>query len=119
MRLESSPATHTLAQVRYTIRKEDKDRRLYLASTRDSACSLGQRVLVSVDGFKQGTLAEVVDLVEKETYLTEVGATHLVERIWCFEDHCPAPAMGFYEVCVFACVSPALLYACICRYQYI
>jgi len=80
MQLESS--TNTLAEVRYTIREEDKDTRLYLASSRDSACSLGQRVLVSVDAFKQGTLAEVVDLVEKEIYLTEMGAIHLIERIW-------------------------------------
>jgi len=54
-------------------------------------------VLVSIDDFKQGTLAEAIDLVNKEAYKTEEGADHLIERIWCFEDHCPAPALGFYE----------------------
>ena len=39
-------------------------------------------MLVSVDDFKQGTLAEAVQLVEQETYKTEEGAIHLIERIW-------------------------------------
>jgi len=83
---------------RYTIRAQDSNTRLYLASSRDSACSKGQRVLVSVDDFKQGTLAEALDLINnKKSYETEEGAIALIERIWCFEDHCPMPAMGFYE----------------------
>lgn len=38
--------------------------------------------MVSVDDFKQGTLAEAIDLVNKETFKTEEGAIHLIERIW-------------------------------------
>jgi len=90
-------ASSTDTEARYTIRAADKNQRLYLSSSRDGACAGGQRVLVSVDDFKQGTLAEAIDLVEKETYKTEEGAIHLIERIWCFEDHCPTPALGFYE----------------------
>jgi hypothetical protein len=37
---------------------------------------------VSVDDFKQGTLAEAIELVEQEVYKTEAGAVHLIERIW-------------------------------------
>ena len=85
-------------EVRYTIGQEHWNKRLYLASGRDTACSRGQRVLISVDDFKQGTLAEVIDLVDnKKAYTTEEGAIAVIERIWCFEDHCPAPAMGWYE----------------------
>ena len=51
----------------------------------DTACASGQRVLVSIDDFKQGTLAEAIDLVNKEAYKTEEGADHLVERIWVSE----------------------------------
>jgi hypothetical protein len=58
--------THTGTELRYTIRPGDKNQRLYLASSRGTACTAGQRVLVSVDDFKQGTLAEAIDLVEKE-----------------------------------------------------
>lgn len=54
-------------------------------------------MLVSVDDFKQGTLSEAIELVEQESYNTEAGAVKLIERIWCFEDHCPTPALGFYE----------------------
>jgi len=90
-------ASSTASEFRYTIRAQDTNTRLYLASSRESACSAGQRVLVSVDDFKQGTLAEVVHLINTKTYNTEKGAVELIERIWCFEDHCPMPAMGFYE----------------------
>ena len=51
----------------------------------------------SVDDFKQGTLAEALDLLNKKEYETEEGAQNMIERIWCFEDHCPTPALGFYE----------------------
>jgi hypothetical protein len=90
-------ASSTETELRYTIREQDKDTRLYLASSRKSACAGGQRVLVSVDDFKQGTLSEAIELVEQESYNTEAGAVKLIERIWCFEDHCPTPALGFYE----------------------
>ena len=50
-----------------------------------------------MDDFKQGTLAEALDLLEDKVYETEEGAAHMIERIWCFEDHCPTPALGFYE----------------------
>jgi len=94
LRYDSSSSA---SEIRYTILPGDKNQRLYLASSRDSACMNGQRVLVSVDDFKQGTLAEAIELVEQEVYKTEAGAVHLIERIWCFEDHCPTPALGFYE----------------------
>ena len=55
------------------------------------------RLAHSVDDFKQGTLAEALELLEKKVYLTEEGAANMIERIWCFEDHCPTPALGFYE----------------------
>jgi len=61
---DSSTPTH----FQYTIHEEDIDTRLYLASSRDTACSGGQRVLVSVDDFKQGTLAEAIKLVETRAY---------------------------------------------------
>ena len=84
---------------RYTVRASDKNKRLYLASSRALACAAGQRVLVSVDDFKQGTLAEALELVKQTSYQTTEGAQSLIERIWCFEDHCPTPALGFYGMC--------------------
>lgn len=96
-KLLSKDADSTANQWRYTIKAEDKNKRLYLANSRAGACAGGQRILVSVDDFKQGTLAEALDLIDKKTYETEDGANHLVERIWCWEDHCPTPALGFYE----------------------
>jgi tetratricopeptide (TPR) repeat protein len=93
----AADATSSGNEVRYTIRAQDKNKRLYLASSRAGACKGGQRVLVSVDDFKQGTLAEALHLIDLKTYETDEGARHLIERIWCFEDHCPTPAMGWYE----------------------
>lgn len=90
-------ASSSDTELRYTIRPEDKDKRLYLGSSRADACSMGQRILISVDDFKQGTLAEALDLLNKKEYETEEGAQNMIERIWCFEDHCPTPALGFYE----------------------
>lgn len=90
-------ASSTASEFRYTVRASDKNKRLYLASSRALACAAGQRVLVSVDDFKQGTLAEALELVKQTSYQTTEGAQSLIERIWCFEDHCPTPALGFYE----------------------
>ena len=39
-------ASSTATEIRYTIRSEDKDKRLYLASSRAGACSKGQRILI-------------------------------------------------------------------------
>lgn len=86
-----------MSHIRFTVRASESNKRLYLASSRPSACAAGQRVLVSVDDFKQGTLAEALDLVKQKRYQTTEGAAVLIERIWCFEDHCPTPALGFYE----------------------
>jgi len=54
-------------------------------------------VLVSGNDFKQGTLAETIKLVETRAYETEEGAKYSIERIWCFEDHCPTAALGYCE----------------------
>ena len=84
-------------RVNYTVGEADRDKRLYIASSRAGACREGQRVLLTVDSFQQGTLAESLDLAEREVYQTIGGAERLLERIWCFEDHCPESALGFYE----------------------
>jgi hypothetical protein len=39
-------ASSTATEIRYTIRPEDKDKRLYLASSHAGACSKGQRILI-------------------------------------------------------------------------
>ncbi len=46
----------TDSELRYTIGPEQRNKRLYVASARDNACSRGQRVLISVDDFKQGMM---------------------------------------------------------------
>lgn len=51
-------------------------------------------MLVSVDDFKQGTLAEAIHLVNTEAYKTDEGATHLIERIWVREPVCRQEALA-------------------------
>lgn len=78
---------------KYTVAGSDDRRRIYFACSVNSHCALGQKASVKVGDFEHATLKSATDRIEK-SLLYDFNS---IEAIWCFEEHCPASAMTYYD----------------------
>lgn len=82
---------------RYVVSVSDRGRSIYFSSSDGQMCSMGQRVRVQVEAFQHGNLEMALDMLENGMYATDLGATTMVERLWCSLEHCPQSAVSYYR----------------------